>query len=187
MTNVITFGDFTFKPLANDRDGYYEVYHGDIRYISNVLTLEVCPGDIKDNPDYLAHMVKCYSGPRLMIIDESYYIVDSRKILEYCDEMINRNIDRIYDSLSWSEPKEPDLKPEQTNSYDLRIRINQEWDKYRKKKAECEHDLKIKTLLGSKDNYRSLELVKKLGLKVRVTNFESDYDGYLKRYEGYVC
>jgi hypothetical protein len=183
---VITHKNFTFKQSTNGEDVWYEVYDGDIRYISNMLTLETCCRDIQYDSEYLAHLAKCYSKSRLMIIDESYYIVDSRKILEYCNEMISYNIDKIYDRLS-SEPKEPDLKPEQTNNYDLKIKINQEWDKYRKKKAECENDLKIKTLLGSKDSYRSLELVKKLGLKVRVENFEPDYNGYLSRYEGYVC
>ncbi len=184
---VITHENFTFKQATNGESVWYEVYEGDIRYISNMLTLETCCRDIQYDSEHLARLVKCYSEPRLMIIDNSYYIVDSRKILEYCDAIISYNIDKIYDRLSCDEPKEPDLRPEQTNSYDLRISINQEWDKYRKKKAECEHDLKIKALLGSKDNYRSLELVKKLGLKVRVTNFGSGYNGYLSRYEGYIC
>jgi hypothetical protein len=183
---VITHKNFTFKQSTNGEDVWYEVYEGDIRHISNWLTPGTCCRDIQYNSEYLAHLVKCYSKPRLMIIDESYYLVDSRKILEYCNEMISYNIDKIYDRLS-SEPKEPDLKPEQTNNYDIRIRIINEWDKYRQKRAEYEDDLKIKTLLESSDNYRSLELVKKLGLKVRVVNFEPDYNGYLSRYEGYIC
>ena len=182
---TITSGNFTFKQATNGENVWYEVYEGDIRYISNCLTLETCIRDIQYDSSYLARLVECYSRPRLMIIDEDYYLVDSSKILEYCDAIISHNIDAIYDTLNCAEPKEPDLKAEQTNSYDLRVLINREWDSYAKKKAEYERELKIKTLLRSEDTYRSLELIKKLGLRVRVSNIMSDYDGYLKRYEIY--
>lgn len=182
---TITFGNFTFKQATNGENVWYEVYDGGIRYISNCLTLETCLRDIQWDGGYLARLVECYSRPRLMIIDENYYLVDSRKILEYCDVIISHNIDAIYDRLKLDEPKEPDLKPEQTKSYNLKILIGREWDDYSRKKAEYECDLKIKTLLESKDTYRSLELVKKLGLGVRVSNIMSGYDGYLKRYEIY--
>lgn len=179
----ITVGNFTFRETTNGENLWYEVYEGDIRYISNCLTLETCLRDIQYDSSYLARLVEHYSRPRLMIIDENYYLVDSRKILEYCDEIVSRNIDAIYDSLNLDEPKEPELKPEQTKSYDLKVFIGREWDSYTKKKAKYERELKIETLLRSEDIYRSLELVKKLGLKVRVSNIMSDYDGYLKRYE----